>query len=135
MTPLTALRADAVTIDRRSGNAVAAVRREGAGRVAIVGETESWRWRMAGGPDAPAEHRRWWAGIVSAVAYAPAMATPRADPEGAPYASLVHALGPASREATTIPPSTGSMLPAWLGAIILGLLLLEWASRRLRGER
>ena len=135
MVPLANLRGDAVVLDEREGRPVAAARREGAGRVLMIGETETWRWRMAGGADGPAEHRRWWAGVVASVAYAPAADTARAHPEAAPYAALVDALGEPVTLASTLPASPPATPPAWLGASILGLLLLEWALRRLRGER
>ena len=135
MLPLADLRVDAVALDERDGRTIAAARREGAGRVALVGETESWRWRMARGAHGPAEHRRWWAGIVSSVAHAPLAAIPVSDPESAPYAALVDALGGSVQAPATTPGLPSPALPPWLGASILGLLLFEWASRRLRGER
>ena len=133
--PLVSLRNDAVEIDRRDGHIVAAARREGAGRVISVGETESWRWRMSGGADAPAEHRAFWSSLVASAAYAPASSAAPVDPEAAPYAALIDALG----EPTPLPAAPSSarraVLPWWLGVSILSLLLAEWVSRRVRGER
>ncbi len=133
--PLVALRDDAVAIDERDGHVVVAARREGAGRILSVGEVESWRWRMAGGADALAQHRAWWSRIVSGAAYAPVVSIPPVDPEGAPYAALVEALGEPTGDVAGASRSPTAALPMWMGAAILLLLLSEWVSRRLRGER
>jgi len=133
--PLVALRDDAVSIDQRDGHVVVAARREGAGRILSVGEVESWRWRMAGGADAPAQHRAWWSRIVSGAAYAPVASIPPLGPEGAPYAALVDALGEPTGDVAGGSQSPTAALPMWMGAAILLLLLSEWVSRRLRGER
>ena len=132
---LTSLREDAVALDRRGGQVVVAVRREGAGRVATVGETESWRWRMTGGADAPAAHRRFWSSIVASVAYAPGPATPPVDPEAAPYAALVDALGEPTTTSAIASTQEKPLRSWWMGGAILALLLAEWVSRRIRGER
>ena len=133
--PLGAVRRDAVEMERRDGHLVVAARREGAGRVISVGETESWRWRMSGDGDAPAEHRQWWSRIVASVAYAPMSSIPSIDPEAASFAALIHALGaPVARPGWSPRPATAP-LPWWMGAGILALLVAEWASRRLRGDR
>ena len=133
--PLVSLRPDAIAIDGRDDHIVAAARREGAGRVITIGETETWRWRMSGGEGAPAEHREWWSRVVASAAYAPLYEPPAIDPEAAPYAALIDALG----DPVTAPPQGSSRaaphLPWWLGVAILLLLLTEWYSRRLRGER
>lgn len=133
--PLVALRGDAVSIDERDGHVVVAARREGAGRILSVGEVESWRWRMGGGADAPAQHRAWWSRIVSSAAYAPVASIPPVDPESAPYAALVEALGEPTGDVAGASRSPTAALPMWMGAAILFLLLSEWISRRLRGER
>jgi hypothetical protein len=135
MHPLIALRPDAVPIDRRDDQLVVAARREGAGRIVVVGEIESWRWRMSGGAEAPAEHRLWWSRVVSGVAWAPLSSVPPADPEAAPIAALFDALGDPVAELPSPPRPLTPALPAWLCVSILGLLLFGWASRRLRGER
>lgn len=134
---LEALRADAVVLERRDGAVAVAARRVAAGRVAQAGYEESWRWRMQGDADAPAAHRAFWNDLVAAVAAEPPRAAPPpvaasgAD-ESAPRAALVQRLGPPVAEPPSLAP-TAAPLPAWIGALILILLVAEWASRRARG--
>ncbi|HEY2850858.1 MAG TPA: hypothetical protein VGI97_13330 [Gemmatimonadaceae bacterium] len=132
--PLEALRADAVQLSTRGAATTSAARREGAGRVLQVGFDETWRWRMQGGSDAVAAHRAWWSRMAGSVAAIP---LPRADEsssaEGAPFARLVDALGPAT--AVVPAASVPRALPAWLLPALLILLLVEWGSRRLRGAK
>ena len=143
--PLTALRADAVALERRGGDVSVAARRVQAGRVVQSGYAESWRWRMQGGASGAREHREWWSRLVAAAAASTAVPAPReagteatadvlpaAADESAPRAALIQRLGPAV-DAPTSAPSTAHPLPLWLGAITLVLLLAEWASRRARG--
>jgi hypothetical protein len=134
LAPLTALRPDAVVLERRGARVVTAARRAGAGRVVQTGLAESWRWRLAGGDEAPGDHRAWWSGIITAVAYAPAVArVPAAGAlDAAPLAHLVAALGAPAAETAPLAPRRAP-LPAWLAVAILLLLLAEWTSRRLRG--
>ncbi|HVE79518.1 MAG TPA: hypothetical protein VNA89_11675, partial [Gemmatimonadaceae bacterium] len=103
-------------------------------RVVQTGLADSWRWRMAGGATGMDEHRTWWAGLVSAVAYAPAVRRPApvAALDAAPLAGLVGALGGAAPVAPG-GGAAGAALPAWLAVAVVVLLLAEWASRRLRG--
>lgn len=129
-------RADAVTLETRGDEVAVAARRVGRGRVVQHGYEESWPWRMAGGDAAPAAHRRWWSGLVSAAAYTPTV--PRTEPalDDAPLARLVSTLGPPvamSRDAAA--PARSGGAPWWLFAGAAVALLLEWASRRLRGAR
>jgi hypothetical protein len=109
------------------------------GRVVQAGYRDSWRWRLEGAPGA---HRAWWSALASAVAYAPTALVPStptalsADP--APYAGLVDAIGTPTPRAGggAAVPDPGVPLARWpLFLAILGLLLLEWASRRARGAR
>lgn len=108
------------------------------GRVIQLGYDESWRWRLEGGDDAPLAHRRWWSRVVSGVARAPLVAlagAPRTTP--APLAELHEALGAPSPEGPDERTLRGRARPdlrVLFGAILL-LLLAEWGSRRLRGER
>jgi len=60
---------------------------------------------------------------------------PPVDPESAPYAALVEALGEPTGEVAGGAQQPPAGLPMWMGAAILLLLLSEWLSRRLRGER
>ncbi|MDH5235824.1 MAG: hypothetical protein OEW77_12785, partial [Gemmatimonadota bacterium] len=141
--PFRSPRADAVALDRHAAAVTTLARRVEAGRVAQAGYAETWRWRMEGDAGSPAAHRAYWTGLVATVAAAgrgtvapderPAMHrdhAPHAD--GAPLAATIDALGPASAP-TRLAAPRGTPLPTWLGALILGLLLIEWASRRTRG--
>jgi hypothetical protein len=132
--PLESLRADAVRLSVRGALVTSAARREGAGRVLQVGYDETWRWRMQGGTGAVAAHRAWWSRMVGSVAAVPLPPPDESSSaEGAPLARLVDALGPAT---TVAPPaSVPHRLPAWLLPALLVALLIEWASRRLRGAR
>ena len=128
---------DAVVLERRSGAAVTVASRVALGRVLLVGFEDTWRWRMEGSDASPAEHRAWWSGLVSAVAYAPSgrrAVVPNVDE--APYAALVAAVGTAAASAFA---STPPLLRAWwdrmLFALLLAGLLTEWSSRRLRGAK
>ena len=128
-------RVDAIVLEERDGGVAAAARRVEAGRVVQLGYDESWRWRLAGGAHAVDAHRAWWSGIVSSVAYRAALPVGGdVHDDDAPLARLVDALGPASTEARTSPESTRWSPPAvLLFGLATGLLLLEIASRRLRG--
>jgi hypothetical protein len=103
------------------------------------GYDETWRWRMSGGDDALAAHREWWSRLVTAVAYAPLVrrvSTGDVAIDETPLASLIDAIGqPTALD--TAPRSTPdtSRTTRILFALALGGLLLEWASRRLRGAR
>ncbi len=138
-----ALRTDAVSLERRGASVAVAARRVGAGRVVQLGYDETWRWRMAGADGAPGEHRAWWSGLVAAAAYAPATDTAADDGEraldDAPVARLIAALGPPSRHVTEAASDgggeRGNGAPAWIFPLVALLLLVEWASRRLRGAR
>jgi hypothetical protein len=134
--PVTSLKPDAVPLERRTGGIAVAARRVGAGRVIQVGYDDSWRWRMAGAAGSENAHREWWSHIVSAVAYVPqpvgnAAAAPWAS---APLALLVDRVGPSRSSAPSgvgRPPVDRRLILA----LILILLIAEWASRRLRGLR
>ena len=139
--PLTALplhafatvRVDALVLDSRGTARALVARREGSGRVVQSGYADTWRWRMEGEPGSVEAHRRWWSRLVTLAL--PTSAVPSslsASDEGTPLAALVNALGE-SREAAPGSTPRGPAIPAWLGALILLLLLTEWALRRLRG--
>lgn len=134
--PVNAMKPDGVVLDRRADGIAIAARRVGAGRVLQVGYDDSWRWRMAGGDASEREHRAWWTRAVGSVAYVPRSldeVRPHS-PESAPLAYLVDRLGPAQSA-----PTSAMTRPAVdrriLMALIMILLLSEWASRRLRGAR
>ncbi|MGH7621727.1 MAG: hypothetical protein ACREMU_05255, partial [Gemmatimonadaceae bacterium] len=134
LVPITALNPDAVVLERRGGDVTLAARRIARGRVLETGYTDSWRWRMAGGPDALARHREWMAGLVSLVASSGHHAVPAAPSDVAPLVTLIDRLGPATTvtEASALDPSA---IARWTFAIMCAALLLEWASRRLRGVK
>jgi len=135
--PVASLRRDAIAVEHRGEAVAVAVRRVGAGRVVTVGFDESWRWRMAGAPGADAAHREWWSQIVTSVAYASQGArttTGSTSAGGAPLARLVQEMGP-PRDGDRPPVQLWSPDPRILLALVLLLLLVEWASRRLRGAR
>lgn len=135
---LSNIKADAVALEYGPDRAVAAAaRRVGDGRVLQVGYRDTWRWRMAGtDADPVSAHRKWWAAMASSVAHAERKArAPSEVVEPTPLASLIAALGPPS-----VPEAPGALAPflnarafKWLFAIALAALLVEWASRRLRG--
>ena len=127
-------RADAIVLEERDGRVAAAARRVEAGRVVQLGYDDSWRWRLAGGALAVDAHRSWWSAIVSSVAYRATMPLSRAAiDDDAPLARLVDALGPSTVEAGTTTRAPWSPPAALLFALATGLLLVELASRRLRG--
>jgi hypothetical protein len=88
---------------------------------------------MVGGDAGLEAHREWWADLVANVAHVGR--TPRATDgpvDEAPLAHLVARLGPPSPPPANIDPRRG--IPAsWQFALFCAALLLEWASRRLRG--
>jgi hypothetical protein len=149
LAPVVHLRADAIALERRDGAVATAVRRVTAGRVALTGYGESWRWRLAGGAEGVRAHREWWSSMVASVAYAPVLplaahtiATSPAlmeEADAAPMASLIDALGSASAPSA----QSGDVsriwwrghAPWWLSMPLFVLLLAEWGSRRLRGAR
>ena len=136
--PVASPGADAVVLESRDGVAMIAARRVDAGRVMQVGYDESWRWRMAGGDEAAAAHREWWSRLVAGVAYAPVVARSArvTGVDETPLASLVDALGPATRMDDRVAPRTDAALVTWiLFTLFVASLLAEWTSRRLRGAR
>ena len=137
--PIASLRPDAVPLESRDAAPVVAARRVDAGRVLQSGYDETWRWRMSGGEGAASAHREWWSRLVAAVAYAPVVArsgAPAILVDETPYASLIHALGPAMPLDTRLTRSTDPLaVDRMLFALALVSLLAEWTSRRLRGAR
>jgi hypothetical protein len=135
--PIRAIRGDAVPLERGPSGIAAAARRVGDGRVVLLGYEDTWRWRLSGGPDAPAAHRDWWSRVVASVAYRTELpiAHERTG-DASPLASLVDALGPASTEPDAAEGGqTATTLPVWMLALVSAMLLAEWGSRRLRGAR
>ena len=136
LTPLVQLKSDAIAIESIDGRIAVAARRFGRGRVLQVGYVDTWRWRMGGFDDPVRKYSDWWSAMVSSVAYAPRstlVTNVATDPT--PLATLVGTLGVASPQ----PPVKASLandprLLVLLCAGILGALLLETGSRRLRGR-
>jgi hypothetical protein len=134
LAPLTNLHPDALVFEQRKDQTALAARRVGLGRVVETGYVNSWRWRMAGaGEHAPDAHREWLALLVANVAYTGRhpLAAPPADV--APLATLVDRLGPAMSAEAARSPATG--LGRFIFALLVAALILEWASRRLRGAK
>ena len=140
------------TLGVRTVRPLVAARRLGEGRVVVSALHETWRWRMEGRDDGAAAHRRWWLDLVESVsARESSGARDRDRPSDwpgaqAPYADLVARIGPPiqssaspgrSNDAAAGSVVTSSGLdwrfPLFLLALVA--LLVEWSSRRLRGER
>lgn len=136
LAPITSLRNDAVPLEKRDNSVAVAARRIGAGRILQIGYEDTWRWRMGGSDAAVRDHRMWWSGLLSSVAYASRIPRPVsvAQVDEAPMASLVAAIGPRA-EASDIPSTAPSRFnwTAWLFALSAIALIAEVASRRLRG--
>jgi hypothetical protein len=137
LAPITGLVSDVVPLEKRGTGVAVAARRIVAGRAVQLGYEDTWRWRMAGAPDAVRDHRMWWSNLIASVAYAPRIQhTVNPTAEAAPLASFVAAVGPESRATTSI-NTTGNVQrwAVWLFLLISVVLLAEVASRRLRGAR
>ncbi|HEY9479155.1 MAG TPA: hypothetical protein VIP79_03670 [Gemmatimonadaceae bacterium] len=134
LVPITSLANNAIVLERRGSDVSIAAHRVGLGRVIETGYPNSWRWRMAGGDDAPDRHREWMAGLVASVAYAGRTNIAAPSTDVAPLASLVDRLGPpaAAWEASG---RDQEMIARWVFGVLCAALLLEWASRRVRGVK
>jgi hypothetical protein len=134
--PITSLPSDAVPLEKRGGAVAIAARRIGTGRVLQLGYEDTWRWRMGGGEGAVRDHRLWWTGLISSVAYAPRttrMAFAPATDE-APMTGLVAAIGPGTPAETISKLSRHqSAWMTWLFVLLTLGLFGEVASRRRRG--
>jgi hypothetical protein len=136
LAPITSLRSDAVPLEKRGGAVALAARRIGAGRALQLGYEDSWRWRMGGGDGAVRDHRLWWTGLVSSVAYAPRVprATATTATDEAPMIGLVAAIGASAPEgAASSLSGNRSGWMTWLFMLLTLGLIGEIASRRLRG--
>jgi hypothetical protein len=148
LSPVTALRTDAIPMERRGGAVAIAARRIGAGRALQVGYEDTWRWRMTGGDSAVRNHRQWWTELVGNVAYAPriprsSVTLPRVNiaaaansgeaGDAAPLADLVTNVGPRASTAVMTRSGKSSDSSTWLFGLFAAALLTEVASRRLRG--
>ena len=135
--PITSLRSDAITVEKRAGAVSIAARRIGSGRALQLGYEDTWRWRMDGGEQSVRDHREWWTGLVSNVAYAPRVprVTTTTSTDEAPLVGLVDAIGPAT-PVGGMSNLTGraSDWIAWLFVLLALALVGEVASRRLRGS-
>jgi hypothetical protein len=135
LAPITSLRSDAVSLEKRAGATAIAVRRIGAGRVLQIGYEDTWRWRMGGGDGAVPDHRRWWTGLVSSAAYASRIprATTATAADEAPVVGLVAAIGSARTSAVSSLSAQPLDWMIWLFALLALALIGEITSRRLRG--
>ncbi|HEU4586345.1 MAG TPA: hypothetical protein VFR95_11375 [Gemmatimonadaceae bacterium] len=132
--PLERLTDDAIAVERRGADVSIAARRAGQGRVIETGYTTSWRWRLAGGDDAPARHREWLAGLVASVAYTGRTSIASPPTDAAPLASLIDRLGPAAPEWKEAGLDQ-EIVARWVFGVLCAALLLEWSSRRIRGVK
>jgi hypothetical protein len=123
----------------RSADGEVRASRIGRGRVIRIGYRDLWRHRMTDNdtiPDPVAAHRAWLARVVASVAHAPRVASQAdtlADP--APLANMVDRIGPRSASLSEESPMRRKVPSSVLFGILLASLLLELASRRLRGAR
>jgi hypothetical protein len=128
-----ALRTGSVLLEHRDRMVAVAARRIERGRAVTIGYLDTWRWRMGGGAAAVRAHRDWWADLVAGVAHSGRIERPAGGiPDEAPLATLIARLGPAS-SAPSLPNRTPTVSHQLLFAILMAVLLAEWASRRLRG--
>lgn len=134
LVPVERLTDDAIVVERRGSAVSIAARRAGRGRVIETGYTSSWRWRMAGGDDAPERHREWLAGLVASVAYTGRTSVAAPPTDAAPLASLIDRLGPATSEWVEAGLDQ-ELIARWVFGVLCTALLLEWASRRIRGVK
>ena len=134
LAPVERLTDDAIVLERRGADVSIAARRVGQGRVIETGYTSSWRWRMAGGDDAPSRHREWIAGLVASVAYTGRTNVAAPPTDAAPLASLIDRLGPAAPEWKEA-GLDHEIVARWVFGVLCAALLLEWASRRIRGVK
>jgi hypothetical protein len=146
LAPIAPLSNDAIALQRRSSATAIAARRVGAGRVVQVGYQATWRWRMTGGDESVRDHRTWWSGLVSGVAYAPALPRAATSPlesekaaqsviDEAPVASLVAVVGPQSLSISGLASVRGpANTRVWVFVVLAVALIGEVASRRSRGE-
>lgn len=128
----------AVVLEKRSDGTMTAYR-SGQGRVLHIGYPEVWRNRVPdreGTPDPVAANRAWWGDVIASVAYAPRISMrPETTADPAPLASLFDRIGAPSPAARSPSTARAHVVPIYLlFAMLLGALLLEWMSRRLRGE-
>ena len=137
LAPMTSLRNDAVPLEKRGSSVAVAARRMGAGRILQIGYEDTWRWRMGGSDGAIRDHRMWWNGLLSSVAYAPRVPRTVDTPQDeAPTASLVASIGPRSEENVSANLGTSrSHWMVWLFILLATGLISEIASRRMRGAR
>jgi hypothetical protein len=134
LVPITSLADDALVLERRGSDVSMAARRVGLGRVIETGYTDTWRWRMAGGDDAPDRHREWIAALVASVAHTGRVSLAAPPTDVAPLASLIDRLGPP----VAAPAQRGGRdtnMVRWIFALLCAALLIEWSSRRLRGAK
>lgn len=142
----------AVRLEGESARGAVYALRVGQGRVIVSAYRESWRWRLLGTDDGLDAHRDWWAALAEA-ALPTATSPVAADPlpgDAAPYADWVaqigapvETVGASSAGPSSMPDGSTRTLVAWpwplawlpwLVGVAFLALLIEWASRRLRGE-
>jgi hypothetical protein len=125
----------AIVLELRGAKPVLAARRYHAGRVALAGYDQTWRWRMGGGENSVAEHREWWSRLVGSVAARPPRTSDSLATGSAPLARLYDVLGPPSTARGTTSPLQSSIPGNVLAVIALSTRLAEWLMRRSRGAK
>jgi hypothetical protein len=135
LVPITRLADDAIVLERRGGDVSLAARRVGPGRVIQTGYTNAWRWRMAGGDEAPEAHRTWLAGLVARVAYTGRETVSAPPTDVAPLATLIDRLGPATNSSAWSATRDPHKILAWVFGLVCAAMLVEWGSRRVRGVK
>jgi len=132
-------RPDASVVLERTAEGEVRASRVGNGRMIRIAYRDLWRHRMTDNdtvPDPVAAHREWLARVVASVAHAPRVPSQvdtLTDP--APLADMVGRLGPRSASLGEESPMRRKVPSSVLFGILLASLLLELASRRLRGAR
>ncbi len=134
LVPIVPLHHDAVALETRGSLIAVGARRIGMGRVVEIGYVDSWRWPMGGGESAPERYRAWLAGLVAQVALVGRVPVGSGGTDPVPVAGLLDRLGP-STAAFSDAQAERDAIPAWIFAVLLSALLIEWSSRRIRGLR
>lgn len=133
-------RSGAAVLHHEDASAMVVATRIGTARAVASGYRATWRWRMEGLDESAELHRRWWSGLVSAVALSAdsSVTATRATWPGdvAPVADLVARLGPPDSRAAPVTEAVNTRVPLWFWVLLASAALVaEWALRRVRGAR
>lgn len=126
---------DAIAVEQNKGMVSVAAKRVEFGRVIQIGYADTWKWRLQGPARGIDEHRDWWSHLLAQVAHASRSGVADGAGDPAPYSDLVNVAGlPSAQPQLSKPLSRSSSELLWMLGLFT-LLLVEWASRRLRGAR